>query len=215
MNISVYIVYSNVDRLEKVKNYFSDKLFTVIPIKKEKDVHLKIIKTCVDVDKQHCIIAKDTSISAFSSSSIAKMVNDALTQAFEIFYLCRWGDKCAGNTKVAEVGTTPVISSIFPGGLQSIILSREGMENILKNYKDGSLSSWIKNKTLEGRMNVLAFMNNVFDYDITYARTIGAFKKLNRCEEEQTQTKSWSWWLVILIIIFIILVAWLIYKLGK
>lgn len=165
------------------------------------------VKWCLHHAQQHhptnyIIISKDTSISSVPSDVIADQVSSIIHNKsqnseykFDLFYLCKWLDRCDLYTGVKPIeGTSSLVMQTYsPRGFQCIMLSPRGRDVVLGQapMTNGKYFSPNEGKSLASHLND-AIMNrniqafcihpNLIDYDITAAKSQDDYRKLSECQ---------------------------------
>jgi hypothetical protein len=175
------------------------------------------------------IIIKETSVSVSDSQTIARIIRNANTKkGWDLCYLCKWLDRCDLYRDMENVHkTTASIARTFsPFGIQALMFSPHGRDIVLgklpmNNGKiiniNDPLGVVLNKEINDNNINATTVVPNLFEYDVSLARTTGDLAKLSECRIPPDTTKSqgalpFFWFLLIVIIILIL--AWAIYEVG-
>jgi hypothetical protein len=188
------------------------------------------------------IIIKDTSVSNNDADTIAEVISEVTNrQDWHLCYLCKWADRCDLYTKKETLpGRGTIIAKTqAPHGVQAIMFSPQGRDLIAcdpsgKNVSPGAIIS--PNQSVDhslhqaitsGRLNAVAVVPNLIDFDINAARNNKDYLKTAQCmvpsDNIQNNTKTatvsqdnkWSWLWVIIAIIIVVLLGWAIIKMFQ
>jgi hypothetical protein len=189
-------------------------------------------------ENTYTLICHDTS----TTTANAEVVGDMLAaaglvnsgdNAWELFYLSRWLDKCDSMTATANVNgyANSIADTPSPFGIQCLILSKTGRTRLRTLMEAAKVSgavpetplnilinSWIMNST-DPEIRAKAATPNLFVYDIARKTSKSDYSKTNECREsapaKKLKTKdanqTFFWFMIIFAIV--LLVAWFIVKL--
>lgn len=90
----------------------------------------------------YVIIAKDTCVSALTSSSIYDVLGESIASCktdgnqFDIFYLARWLDRCDQYSNIREVSDRglKIVDTVSPNGVLALMFTPEGRQKFLAAF---------------------------------------------------------------------------------
>jgi len=178
------------------------------------------------------IILKDNSVSHLTPEQITNRVKSilALTQPFDIFYLCKWNDRCQLYTNKRNMADTNTFlaQTQAPGGFQAVLITPSGRDIILgqammpnnKKFKlDHPLPDQLTHEIFNGHLVAFTETPNIIDFDIRYAMSNADYVKLNECQPVKqssqnvgSSTAAYVWFFIVILAIF--LLAWALIRIG-
>lgn len=178
------------------------------------------------------IIVKDNSISHLNPEHMAARIKSILAtkDSFDIFYLCKWNDRCQLFTNKQSLPDTAtfITQTQSPHGFQAVIVTPQGrdiilgrttMANDLKFKIDRPIHEQLTTEISNG--NIIAYCStpNLIDFDIRHAMSNSDFAKLNECQavgqpnqNVGSSTAAYIWFFIVILAIF--LLAWALIRIG-
>ena len=239
------VIYPAGGNTEKVERYFSDGKFGIVdysplietedPIVTEK---LWIQGALKQSEKTYpgkpCIIVKDTSITNFTSSAIARLcLQSNLIEDLDLFYLCKWEDLCnlyqpLSSEQPAGRAAQTYYRTYSPRGNQVIYFTSKGITTTLNSgifdpsssdYTDVWFEKVLNGMISDGDFKAATTLGNIFDFDVVkYGQNNDEFSTLSECVlNPGTVSDGVSpsiYIYAIGIIILILIIAWGLYKIG-
>lgn len=199
MSVRVYILteISNTRAKLVADTLFSDGIFeVVIPgfellpknlafLETNKVLHILIHSKKESPDKP-VLIVKDTSTSTGPdqiAKSIKRVIDPVKSEPFDLFYLCRWLDRCDLNSTVDTFDNklTSLIKTKYAKGIQAVMFSVQGRDKIismLQNDFNLEIEDFLQKKSIDGILIAFGSNPNLIDYDISLAddRVKNSFK---------------------------------------
>lgn len=222
MSIRVYIITDiGKERSNLIsRTLFSDQKFEVIipdfnylpsntPGLEIKKVLNILINSKNEAPKKQVLIIKDSS-TATSSETILKTLNKVTESDYDLFYLCRWLDKCEKNQKIESSGLVSIETTSRPQGIQAILFSRKGRDKVIEILKaegDGKdteggdekdLNTILLDKISKKKLEAICSNPNIIEYDISLSKnknqesykTMTCDIKGDEKREDKSDTKS-------------------------
>lgn len=245
MSIPVYVIPdSGLPRDGITQKVFSDPTFNVItpiippPTNQTNSEAYYVSWALSDAYNNYpnsaVIIAKNTTVSIASPSSIANVVVNAMNSGqFDLLYLSRWLDKCESLTNKSPVNDTGafVANSVSPNGMQCILYSTYGRDILLgiRPMKNNtkfvinnaiSLSKQLNTVIFAGNITAFAVTPNLVEYDIQAATTAADLIKTQECGQVVIASSKGSSGLLaaiifIIVLLLVIIIAWLAVKVSR
>lgn len=149
---------------------------------------LKNLQVCLShcPKKNFCLFLKDDSITNFSSEDIDRLLKDIIkSEKFDIFYLCKWMDKCEKYSGFWEAGGFFTITRTFaPSGLQALLINPIYFEKILEYTADAQVISEISS----GKTMALCCLPNLFEFDASRKKSVSDVYKNFHCKSTTFET---------------------------
>lgn len=220
--IPVYILSSG-GSTKTVQGYFDTSDFQIHYIN-DKDEKLQVIEVLREIKDKDTpiIIIRDTSVSISENtvSTVLRSIN--LNDEYDIFYLCKWHDRCDLFRTVSKFdGNGRIVQTSHPFGIQAMILSPSGIsilrgDRSMKNgvkfsmNMDGCLSEQLAQQIYKGNITAYTTDPNLFEFNVEYATRNSDMKKRQECldppiEEIQANNYSRMWSYIILFLIVLII----------
>ena len=153
-------------------------------------------------DETFMIYCKSTTVSSLSADEICQTLYDICTryndseeeeeEKFDIFYLCKWADRCDQFTNIEELyNGTKLVQTTKPHGLQCVLISPSGIKKIkdlVKKPCNIPFSMIITNLITHGKMKALACTPNIASFDVTAATNSNDYIKSHECTTIPTET---------------------------
>lgn len=219
--IPVYILASN-GSSKAIERYFDTSGFEIHHVGNidEREQLSHVLERCPK--NQNVIIIRDTSVSI--SDTIAVTISEILNRDsdFDVFYLCKWQDRCDLYRNPQALGESSVIvQSSYPQGIQAMILSPSGVA-MLKGEKPmsngakfdlkaaGCLSEQLAKCIYAGWITAHTVTPNLFEFNVMMANKTSDMKKKQECLDvpiseiqANNQARMWSYIILFLIILLI------------
>ena len=142
---------------------------------------LKNLQACLSFcpKKNFCLFIRDDTVTRFTSEEIELLIKDIIkNEEFDIYYLCKWMDKCEKYSGYRQVGKIFSSTRTFaPSGLQAIIVNPSFFETISKYTSDAQVLSEISS----GKALAFCCLPNAFEFDISQKKENSDLLKLYQC----------------------------------
>lgn len=110
----------------------------------------------------YCLFIKPNSIPSLGNEKIREFLKGLHTD-WDLFYLCKWLDRCDLYDDYGEIGPIKTVRTYFPNGIQALIVSPEGRGKILKY--GFSEEFHLVSKIREGGLVAYCSTLNIFQVD--------------------------------------------------
>jgi len=227
--VIVYILGSKPEN--KLENLFDQSYFSVIRSKTETNDYWENLSQCLgDAKRNHpdsfVIVIQRNSICSGNKKTVREAVSTAISRLqFDIFYLCKWMDKCQLYTDIYNWENYFTAKTQAPNGTQAILLSPRGVDVILGKKPmengqtfngKGNTGELLRENITSGNISASCLVPNLFDFDIRTSLSNSDYSRLTQCQDippsttqSSSSNTSFGAFLIVLFL-FIILVAFII-----
>jgi hypothetical protein len=237
------------DRRTVVKSFFRSDIYTVVlpsidynPQKesvRSVEAHYEAYQMgwcLLDAKEQYpshsILFIKDSCLCTASQEAIDDIVlhYHQRRDDFDVGYLCKWEDKCHLHSQKESLKDMDayIAKTVSPHGLQALLITPSGRDILIgqKPMKNGyffkpemSLSLHLNREIVDGNVDALCVVPNLFAYDLRLVQTNDDFLKANECEvvpSDLYRQGSYinQYIIILIIIILLIFIIWAAIKVS-